>query len=1107
VTFISFLFRRSRHYWLLLLTLVFGVILATTFLASGPVLIDALMEFGLRRTLLNAEVKTDVVYLSVRESSNQKEYQALDDQLQNFIVERSNPLVTNLIPVGHVGYMHLWRNGQIFPDQRLSLGFYGNDFNELEQHVIFEEGSFPESDSQNLNEIPVIIGAFLAKDMGIRVGDRLPVSVRTLATQPDLFLRVNGIITPQDYLDQYWLDHFNPFWPLVDAGELKLYGVFVDRESFFDLAEGLYPSLDVSYNWKVNIDLDQFEFDNLEGIQNTFISLGDEGVSIHDKLRVNSTLIELLSDYSLQANIVRSPLYFLIGIIALMALYYLVMMSSLYLEQLRSEFAIMRSRGATGSLLFKFELMDGILFSGIAIISGPLFAWVIVRWLAISGPLATLAEPDWGLSISQAAWLSACIAAIASISSLLLPLPGALKQSITTHQQNLVRAGRQPWWQRFYLDVFVLAIGIILLYRVEFYGSIIGGPATDPQLDLMLILAPLCLLLGAATIFLRIFPALLQRSARLASWGRGLPVVLALRQASRDPKHVTRLVLLLMLAMTLGLFSTSLDATLTKNELDRSRYYVGGDFRVIADPAAVETEDLSGALRESWIWRSDAALITSGYPPGLDLLAVDPKTFSTVSQFRSDFATQPVKQLLQKLNADWEENLIPWPVTILPGEPVKIGVWFSLPFSMQIEPDRFDMVAATTFEARLRSDQDEDIIVKLKPVGPPEDPDSPWYYFQGDILELSPESYPLSMISLWFHNSELKLGDFETIWIDDISVVDRLTGNEIVVESFEYANQFVWEALTYPMRVYGMETHPHTGEASLAMLFDRVGISPLRWYGVSRVEDRELQPIPALVSPDFLAGTESQPGDLVRIKVKVPGAHEWDHITFKILDLVNYFPTLYETQEAGFLVTLRDPLFEQINLYRYNPLPYNEVLISSTDSGATRTALLDSGLLPGEFLSADALLLELRTNPLAIGLRSVTLFGYFLTTVLSLVGFGTHFYLNTRRRAANYSILRALGLSPGQLYSTLLLEQIILMLSGLALGTILGLLLNQLTLSGLPLRLGEVDTIPPFLVQTDWGLIFRVYLTLVITFLISLGMAILFLWRIQIHRVLRIGEE
>jgi len=1107
VTFLFFLYRRSRHHWLLLFTLVFGVILATTFLASGPILIDALMEFGLRRTLLNADAKADVIYLSVRESSDQAEYQILNDQVQDFFIERLNPLDTNFVPAGHVGFMYPWENGQMSLDHRVTLGFYGSASDELRQHVDFVEGSIPESDSQNPEEIPVFIGTFLADDLTIRVGDRLPVSISARSAQPELYLRIAGIITPKDYHDPYWLDHFNPFWPLEGSGESILYGVFVDPKSFFGLAEGLYPSLDISYYWQVNMELGQVAFENLENMQSTFNTLGEEVLTINDKLRVNTTLIELLRDYSIQANIVRSPLYFLIGIVVLLALYYLVMMSSLYLEQVRAEFAILRSRGATGTLLFKLEVLEGIFLSGIAILCGPFFAWLIVRWLAFRGPLAVLAEPGWGLSIPQASWLSASVAAVASVSSLLLPLPGALKRSIISHQQTLARAGRPPWWQRFYLDVFALAIGIILLYRVELYGSIIGGSAEDPQLDWMLLLGPLSLLLGAAAIFLRIFPVFLQRSAHLASHGRGIPVVLALRQASRDPGHVTRLVLLLMLAMALGLFSTSLDATLTKNEMERSNYYVGSDLRVIPDSVFPETEALPGVLGESWIWRSDAALITSGSSPGIDLLAVDPDNFSSVTQYRNDFAPQPVAQLLEKLNADWEENWIPLPVTSLPGEPTRIGLWFSLPFSMYAEPERLDIIASTTFEVRMQPVQGEDIVVILNPINLTDDPNVHWYNFQGEVPELSPERYPLSLISIWLLSSTLKLGDYEALWMDDILVVDRETGKEIVVESFEYSDPFVWRSMTYPMRIYGMQSNPHSGESSLAMYFDTAGISPLRWYGINRIDDLALQPIPALASPDFMALTELQLGDLVRIKVKVPGGSEWDSVTIKILGEINYFPTLYETQEAGFLVTLQDPLFEQINLYRYTPLQSNELLISTTDTDAARKALLDSGFFLDQVLSADSTLMEIRTNPMTIGLRSVTLFGYFLTTVLSLVGFGTHFYLSTRQRAANYTILRALGLSPGQLYTTLLVEQITLMLSGLALGTVLGILLNQLTLAGLPLRLGELDTIPPFVVQTDWALIVRVYFTLVIAFLLSLGMSIVFLWRIRIHRVLRIGEE
>ena len=153
MNFLSFLYRRSRYHWLLLLTLVFGIVLATTFLASGPILVDALMEFGLRRTLLNANLREDVLYLTLRESADQEQYLVTNHQLQDFLNERLNHLVTNLVPSGHVGFMHPWEHGKISLDRRLTLGFYGTDSDEFLRHVRFMEGGFPEGDSSNPGEI------------------------------------------------------------------------------------------------------------------------------------------------------------------------------------------------------------------------------------------------------------------------------------------------------------------------------------------------------------------------------------------------------------------------------------------------------------------------------------------------------------------------------------------------------------------------------------------------------------------------------------------------------------------------------------------------------------------------------------------------------------------------------------------------------------------------------------------------------------------------------------------------------------------------------------------------------------------------------------------
>jgi ABC-type antimicrobial peptide transport system permease subunit len=144
---------------------------------------------------------------------------------------------------------------------------------------------------------------------------------------------------------------------------------------------------------------------------------------------------------------------------------------------------------------------------------------------------------------------------------------------------------------------------------------------------------------------------------------------------------------------------------------------------------------------------------------------------------------------------------------------------------------------------------------------------------------------------------------------------------------------------------------------------------------------------------------------------------------------------------------------------------------------------------------------------MALGLRSMTLFGYALTGILSLVGFGMHFYMSTRQRETTYGILRSMGLSATQLYGSLMVEQLILILSGLTLGTLLGLLLNQLVLPDLPIALGDRPPIPHFYPQNDWVAVTRIYLTLMTALLVSLGVTTLFLMRAKIHTVLRIGQE
>jgi ABC-type antimicrobial peptide transport system permease subunit len=130
-----------------------------------------------------------------------------------------------------------------------------------------------------------------------------------------------------------------------------------------------------------------------------------------------------------------------------------------------------------------------------------------------------------------------------------------------------------------------------------------------------------------------------------------------------------------------------------------------------------------------------------------------------------------------------------------------------------------------------------------------------------------------------------------------------------------------------------------------------------------------------------------------------------------------------------------------------------------------------------------------------------------VTAALSVVGFGTHVYLSTRRRRSSFVVLRALGVSPRQIYGSLLLEQALLVLAGLALGTLLGLLLLRLIVPGLPLQLGGAPPVPPFVAHIDGLTVARIYLILGAAFVVAMGMATWMLWRTRLHRALRVEIE
>ena len=1108
MTILTFIFRRATYQWTRLLTLSLGVLLATTLLAASPALSATIVDYSLRRDLENSSPIASNVRTTSRLDLADEQLSTMDATRREEFDQRLGRYIDRVVTGGTIVPFTPWRDGILISDERVYIRFYDSAEN-FRNQIDLLDGEWPAQWAVSADYTPVLITPILANAYDLTVGSELPLSVSRDVTMPTLHATVVGIIQPKDAQDDYWFGSLGPFSTATDGRFNAEYSLLMPPEQLLEVGRIHFPEREVLLHWNGLLATDRLTQADIDPLAESVIRWRDDARG-EPGLTVFSEIDQTLEQFKATTAFVRSPLFFIILVVALLALFYIVLVNALSLAQTQGEFAVLISRGANWRQIINWQGIETFALALSAILLGPLVAWLGLRILSQVGPLGVVRSADWGISFPRLVWITAILGALVAAISSFLPLPATLRSSVVTHLQRRVRQQEAvPWWQRYYADVMLLIVGGILISRLPLYGSFLGDTQSD-NIDWLLLLAPAFLLFGTSTIFLRLFPPLLQIAARLASRNRGLSLVLVLLQVARQPRHVSRLMLLLTITTALGLFATSLDATLARNETARARFLSIGAQR-LKNP--VTNPDALAAENSTTYWRSNGAIgATLGEGGGrFDLLAVDPATFNQVASYRADFADGPVADLLTALEPKVPESFITPPYLQLPDQPRQIELYFWMR-----EEDEM-AVPGFRFDIKLHTATDEYFTVSL--LASDEQDDEGWTRFSTSIPELDDDQYPLSIMSIWMRSAN---GIF--IFPEASPAIDRLSvtnsaGQESVVTGFEVGDSDVrWTNTGGPIvprierrgQNAGLLSEEEASVVRLQLPFegDNVLALPLFYqqltvgfpYGIHTWTRATGEPIPVLATPNFMTASGSEVGDVVIARID-SGASGWIPISVKVSAVINYFPTMEEEEESGSLITLRDPMLRYINTLGFNVTEPNEIAFSEPTADVN---LVNSASEIWEFEKIQA---GLKATPLVLGLRTVTVFGYVLSAVLSLAGFATYFFLNTKQLSGSYAILRALGMSVRQLYTTLLIEQGILVFCGLGLGTALGLVLSRTTLQNLAFRTGDIVALPPFELVVDWTTVVTVIITLIIAFAITLGLVALSLWRTDIHRVLRVGEE
>ena len=228
MTFLPFIIRRAFRHWQVLVPLVFGVILATALLASGPLLVDTVMDFAIFYKLSAAEALNRDIRLTAYENLNTAEYLDLDSQVRTKIERNLGDYTEIVISTAGSHWAHPWVDNQILNDHRINLQFY----EDIENHAEIISGSFPSGLIYRDNVVKGVISESLANDYNLKAGDMLPMSFQASETEASFHIEITGIIRPENSRERYWFGEFNPLHPKSDKRWTAQHNLIIPQEAF-----------------------------------------------------------------------------------------------------------------------------------------------------------------------------------------------------------------------------------------------------------------------------------------------------------------------------------------------------------------------------------------------------------------------------------------------------------------------------------------------------------------------------------------------------------------------------------------------------------------------------------------------------------------------------------------------------------------------------------------------------------------------------------------------------------------------------------------------------------------------------------------------------------
>lgn len=541
----------------------------------------------------------------------------------------------------------------------------------LADHITLTEGTFP-IHSTDLNEpIGVLISEPFAELVGFQIGEIYILFAENEEGDGQAIpIRIAGIWLPTDPASEYW------FTPMDTVQQ----SFFISEQDYQNkLAPAIEDEVSLAF-WYSIFDDSSITYEDAQPLINAISRIERRAMSIREGVRLSSSPASVMQRYQRDARLLTLTLQVMSIPIVGLLLTFISLVARLIIEGRRNEIAVLRSRGASRAQIISLSIIEVLILGSLGLAIAIPLGIVIANVMGKTESFLSFALDTGSLrtQITRSAVIFGVAAVIISALAQLWPTMGASRYTILSYKRERARLQNNPWWQRAWLDLILLvasAYGYSLLRREGGIttSAAVENPANQFQ-DPLLYLLPVLVILALTMVFLRIMPILLNGAAWLLARTRSVSLLMAVRHVARTPSAYSIPLTLLILTLSLSIFTASMADSLDRHLVDQTYYQYGADV-VFSErgenrslisafvPASASSEEDS-----SWVFLpvSDylakpgvEAVTRVGTYPALARLGADRVTgifygidrmsFAQAAYWRSDFALTSLGDLMNRL--------------------------------------------------------------------------------------------------------------------------------------------------------------------------------------------------------------------------------------------------------------------------------------------------------------------------------------------------------------------------------------------------------------------------------------------------------------------------